>query len=36
LYIFLAAKAVAMILNGVTVFIRGLFPNDPNAVAVSF
>ena len=36
LYIFLAAKAVAMVLNGVTVFIRGLFPNDPNAVAVSF
>lgn len=38
LYIFLAAKAVAMVLNGVTEFIHGLgqIPGDPNAVAMLF
>jgi len=30
LYIFLAAKAVAMVLDGTTEFIHGLFPYDPN------
>ncbi len=30
LYIFLAAKAVAMVLDGTTEFIHGLFPVDPN------
>ncbi len=36
LYIFLAAKAVAMVLDGTTDFIHGLFPADPNAVSSLF
>jgi multiple antibiotic resistance protein len=36
LYIFLAAKAVAMVLNGVTEFIHGLSGKDPNAVSMLF
>jgi len=36
LYIFLAAKAVAMVLNGVTEFIHGLSSSDPNAVSMLF
>jgi multiple antibiotic resistance protein len=36
LYIFLAAKAVAMVLDGATDFIRGLYPVDPNAVSALF
>ncbi len=36
LYIFLAAKAVAMVLDGTTEFIHGLYPDDPNAVASLF
>jgi len=36
LYIFLAAKAVAMILDGTREFIRSLSSADPNAVAVLF
>ncbi|HON91654.1 MAG TPA: MarC family protein [Sedimentisphaerales bacterium] len=35
-YIFLAAKAVAMVLNGVTEFIHGLSGKDPNAVSMLF
>ncbi|MBP7052289.1 MAG: MarC family protein [Phycisphaerae bacterium] len=34
LYIFLAARAVAMVLDGVTAFIHSLSPGDPNAVAM--
>ncbi len=36
LYIFLAAKAVAMVLNGTREFIHGLSATDPNAVAALF
>ena len=36
LYIFLAAKAVAMVLDGVTEFIRRLSQGAPNAVAMLF
>lgn len=36
LYIFLAAKAVAMVLDGTGQFLRELFPQDPNAVAAFF
>ena len=36
LYIFLAAKAVAMVLDGTGEFIRELFPQDPNTVAAFF
>jgi len=35
-YIFLAAKAVAMVLHGVTEFVHGLSPGDPDSVAVLF
>lgn len=36
LYIFLAAKAVAMVLDGTGEFIHDLFPQDPNTVAAFF
>jgi len=36
LYIFLAAKAVAMILKGLTQFIEKFIPAEPNAVSMLF